>query len=149
MQERLSVLGGGGRWLNIFGAMKIGGFADPSVIFEAIRDGEIEVNKKLLCDGDPENERSWIQIETTSFIRWLERRSRLDFAWVHGRFGDVLRFQAGIDAKLGHLQRQISDTKVAIRQITDDLEALAALIFENLRVTRPIKSRRVKRRKSV
>lgn len=149
MEERLSLLGGGGRWLNLFGAMKIGGFADPSIIFKAIRDGEIEINKELLCDGDPENKRSWIQIETTSFIRWLERRSQLDFAWVHGRFGDVLRFQARVDAKLGYLQRQIADTKVAVRQLKDEIEALAALIFENLRVTKSKRVGRVRPRRSI
>lgn len=138
------MIGGAPRWLNMAAAMKIGGFTDPSVIYKAIESGELRVNEKLLYNKDPTHEKSWIQIETASFLQWLEGCARLDTDRVYNGISVWSRANSIDNANIRHDLHRIHD---AIKRLSFDIEALAALIFENLRVKRSHKGDRVKRRR--
>ena len=153
MHDRLSLIGGP-RYLNIFAAMTVGGFDEPSEIYRAIRRGEIKVNEKLLHDGDPDHERSWIAIEKDSYIQWLEHRSHVDIerlirslgrlrAWLksHGyrlrriedfnrRWLEGDRNRAGEIAELRAGQARIDGHLASLRS---QIAELKILLIDNLR----------------
>jgi hypothetical protein len=95
MWDRLGVIGGAGIHLNMFAAMKIAGFADPEQLYKGMDAHEFEFNEKMLTNGDPRNDTSWIQIDTVSFIQWLERRSQLPLQQTRADIQEIL-FKLGI-----------------------------------------------------
>ena len=143
MNDRLRLIGGAGRYLNLFAAMKIGGFSDPAEIYQAIKTGEVKCNENLWHNHDPTSEKSWIQIETESYLKWLDGRLRLSADIVYRRLdiqqstltgiADVVRrFQADnkeLAAKLARSERYLS----ALRS---EIAELKLLLFENLRDSR-------------
>jgi hypothetical protein len=172
MHDRLSLIGGAA-YLNVFAAMTIGGFSEPSEIYKAIRQGEIKVNEKLLVAGDPGHERSWIQIEKNSYLQWLERRSHID---IERLLGSLCRIRAWLRAH-GHRLRRIEGLNRAgdergrnralesaelragqarierhLASLQGDLAELKLLLIDNLRAkksSRKVKGITVGRRKAV
>lgn len=110
MQQRLACLGGAGRLLTLHGAMKIAGLSEPEEIYRAMECGEFGYNEKLLVNGDPRHGRSWIQIESGSFIRWLERRSQLPIAQTKTNIQEIL-------FKLGVMQAEIYDQHKTLHEL--------------------------------
>lgn len=107
MYERLSVLGGGVRWLNLPSASKISGL-DYETILQAMENDEFEYNRNVIYAGKIRHERSWQLIEPISFIRWLERRTRVDADEIRHMFARVI-FQ------VGQLQHQINILSSVLR----------------------------------
>ena len=153
MRERLSILGGGGRWINLFAAIKIGGFTDPVPIYEAIRAGEIVVNEKLCSKENPEAQDAWIQIEAESFIRWLERRTQVDVGAYRDRLEAIRRCLSGLEIKVGRIQAATSvradRLERHIASLRSEIELIKQLLIDNLRSERQGRSLRVKRRPGV
>jgi hypothetical protein len=134
MQERLAALGRPGQTLNLFAAMKISGIADPEVIYRAMDSREFEFNEKLLTNDNPRNDRSWIQIDGASFLRWVERRNHLPIDRVEF-------YQSEIYIKIGVLQEEL------YRQ-GQIISGLYKLLIEKQK-NRPVGLRHIKRRKKI
>ena len=127
IEERLFLLGGAGQYLNIYAAIKIGGFNDPKIIYKAIRDREFEVNENMCDPNNPEAEDSWISIETRSYLCWLEKRSQLSLEDVKQRFIKLLCEHTNTQIKIGFLQHEVNQLRLEIfslKQLVVDLSVM-------------------------
>jgi hypothetical protein len=124
MQERLGVLGGGGQWLNMFAAMKIGGLTDPEILYGAMQAHEFIFNENMLINGDPRNEKSWIRIESDSFLQWIERRSHIEQVELRDMFGQIMRQNVMLLIKIAMVQREMGQLRVELRKSQGDGRAI-------------------------
>lgn len=108
MWDRLNIMGAGGRWLNGYSAMRLGGFTNPEELCRAIECGEFQCNQKMLVDGDPRNSRSMIRIEAGSYIRWLERRRHLPLQETKAKIEDITWRLGMLQTEIGQIQQQIN-----------------------------------------
>lgn len=112
MMSRVHLCGGTAHWLNMNGAMKIGGFVDPEEIYQAIEGGEIKVKESLLFDNDPRSEHSWIQIATDSYLVWLEKRQRISIKEINNKYDNIHKAIIENRVKLGFLQHELNCLKI-------------------------------------